>query len=200
LAAAFGCRFRTNRESKLEFGEQMAGKIYKFWGKDDVEEGSNGEGDTAIQAFNYRLCITKDSKNRVSIEKPKNYNRNEFLSLAGDIRSGFVSGFFPKDGKSAGIVNPVKLPNGKYDANNHHRALISTDLPEENWPYPKADWIWRDNFADRLRSYTEGLIYFSQNDSLIPESFRKEALEFGFAKQRQRSFSKAIVCERRAKG
>jgi len=109
------------------------------------------------------------------------YNRTEFLSLATDVRNKTVSGFFPKDGKTAGVVNPVKLPNGKYDANNHHRGLISTDLPEENWPYPTSNWAWRDQFAQRLRSYTEGLIYFSQTDTSLPETFRKEALEVGFA-------------------
>jgi len=182
LAAAFGCRFRTYREGISEFGEPMAGRIYKLWGKDSLQDGSTGEADSAIQAFNYRLCITKNPENRILFPKPLNYNREEFESLAEDVRTGFVNGFVPKDGKTAAVVNPVKLPNGKYDANNHHRGLISTDLPEENWPYPKADWNWRNQFGVRLRSYTEGLLYFSQNDSSLPYSFRKEALEFGFAK------------------
>lgn len=33
------------------------------------------------------------------------------------------------------ISSIVLLPNGKTDANNQHGAFISTDLPEENWPW-----------------------------------------------------------------
>ena len=36
------------------------------------------------------------------------------------------------------LVNMVNLPNGKTDSNNQHAAFISTDLPEENWPWPTA--------------------------------------------------------------
>ena len=182
LAAAFGCRFRTYREGKSEFGEAMAGKIYKIWGSDSLQDGSTGESDSAIQAFNYRICLTNDPKNREMISKPEFYNRAEFLSLAGDFASGFTSGFYPKNGKTAGVVNPVRLPNMKFDANNHHRALISTDLPEENWPWPTANWAWRDQFAIRLKNYNLGLLYFSQNDTTIPLSARIEALNYGLPK------------------
>ena len=32
-----------------------------------------------------------------------------------------------------------------------HLAFISTDLPEENWPWPTSSWEWRDTFALRLK-------------------------------------------------
>jgi len=182
LAAAFGCRFRTYREGKSEFGESMAGKIYKLWGSDSLQEGSTGEADSAIQAFNYRICLTNDPKKLVKITKPEQYNREDFVGLVGDIRSGFTSGFYPKNGKTAAIVNPIRLPNSKFDANNHHRALTSTDLPEENWPWPTASWAWRDQFAIRLKSFNLGLLYFVQNDTAIIQSFRDEALAYGLSK------------------
>ncbi len=76
----------------------------------------------------------------------------------------------------------VTLPNGKADANNQHAAFISTDLPEENWPWPTSSWEWRDKFAERLRNYTLGLLWFVQNDSELPEHFREAAKEWGLAK------------------
>ena len=63
----------------------------------------------------------------------------------------------------------ARLPNDKVDGNNQHAAFISTDLPEENWPYPSASWDWRDRFAQRLRDYILGLFYFAQNDSDLPD-------------------------------
>ena len=54
------------------------------------------------------------------------------------------------------ITNMARVPNDKVDGNNQHAAFISTDLPEENWPYPTASWDWRDRFAQRLRDYILG--------------------------------------------
>ena len=81
----------------------------------------------------------------------------------------------------AKITNMVKLPNGKTDANNQHMAFISTDLPEENWPWPTAGWEWRDKYAQRLKDYTLGLIWFAQNDKALPAHFREACKEWGLA-------------------
>jgi hypothetical protein len=75
----------------------------------------------------------------------------------------------------------VKLPNDKTDGNNQHMTFISTDLPEENWPWPTSGWAWRDVYSQRLRNYIQGLIWFAQNDKALPEHFRKAAKEWGFA-------------------
>ncbi|MBV6655715.1 MAG: FAD-dependent oxidoreductase, partial [Mameliella sp.] len=86
---------------------------------------------------------------------------------------------------SAGIksvVNIVDLPNGKTDANNHHNALISTDLPEENWPWPSSGWAWRDRFAQRLKAYTLGFLWFCQNDEALPLWFRKDCRQWGLSR------------------
>ena len=74
------------------------------------------------------------------------------------------------------------LPNGKTDANNQHLALISTDLPEENWQWPEENWQWRDRFAQRLKEYTLGLLWFAQNDEALPKAFRDNVREWGLAK------------------
>jgi hypothetical protein len=59
---------------------------------------------------------------------------------------------------------------------------VSTDLPEENYAWPTADWAWRDAFAVRLREYTLGLLWFVQNDAELPEGFRRECLKWGLAR------------------
>ncbi|MDR3706906.1 MAG: FAD-dependent oxidoreductase [Capsulimonadaceae bacterium] len=183
LAAAAGCRFETRREGKSEYGEPFAGRVYRPWGAGPLGEGSTEEGDDTLQAYNYRLCLTSDPNIRVPIDKPSNYNRVDYASLIGDVRSGSMEHFMPgkKGARDIGIVNPVALPNGKTDSNNHHASFLSTDLPEENWPYPSADWEWRDRFAQRLRDYTLGLLWFCQNDPELPEWFRAEAREWGLA-------------------
>ena len=76
----------------------------------------------------------------------------------------------------------VKLPNEKADGNNQHAAFLSTDLPEENWPWPTSSWEWRDKFAKRLKDYTLGLFWFAQHDTALPKHFRKEIAKWGLAK------------------
>lgn len=184
LAAAAGVPYLLGREGREETGEEMAGRIYRSWPHETPGEGSTGLGDNAIQAYNYRLCLTNDPKNRLQIERPLNYNRADFASLVDDVIHDRVAGH--KGGERAfdglgRVVNFVRLPNEKTDANNQHMAFLSTDLPEENWPWPTSDWAWRDAFAKRLRDYTLGLLWFAQNDDALPADFRQRCREWGLA-------------------
>lgn len=206
LGAAAGVPFRVGREGKNEFGEPGAGRVYEYW-KSLPSEGSTGEADNAVQAYNYRLCLTNVPENRISIARPEVYDRNEYVSLVEDVWTGrntlksminVTDSMLEANRRQIASGNPsmlpgdswgirkisslVTLPNGKADANNQHAAFISTDLPEENWPWPTSSWEWRDKFAERLRNYTLGLLWFVQNDSELPEHFREAAKEWGLAK------------------
>ena len=183
LAAAAGAPYMLGREGKDEFGEPCAGKFYQRWEAPVDEYYSTGQADNAIQSYNYRLPLTTVESNMTRIEKPPTYNRDEYVSLIDDVRLNRFAGP-PKpmefDGIGA-ITNMVRVPNGKVDGNNQHAAFISTDLPEENWPYPTASWDWRDRFAARLRDYILGLFYFAQNDPELPADFRERCNRWGLA-------------------
>jgi len=187
LAAAAGAEFRIGREAQTEFDEPMAGKLYKQWAG-PIGPGSTGLGDNAVQAYNYRLCLTRDPENLLPIEKPAAYNRDEYISLVDDVKlnripapTGDPRPAIAWDGIGR-VTNMVALPYAKTDANNQHVAFLSTDLPGENWPWPTAGWDWRDRFAGRLRDYTLGLLWFAQNDPDLPEDFRARCREWGLAK------------------
>ncbi len=183
LAAAAGAPYMLGREGKDEYGEPCAGKFYQRWGAPVDEYYSTGQADNAIQSYNYRLPLTTVEHNMTRIEKPPTYNRDEYLSLIDDVRLNRFAGP-PKpmefDGIGA-ITNMARVPNGKVDGNNQHAAFISTDLPEENWPYPTASWDWRDRFAQRLRDYILGLFYFAQNDPELPADFRERCNRWALA-------------------
>ena len=206
LGGAAKIPFRIGRESKDEYNEPGAGVVYKYWGGYE-QDCSTFQADNAVQSYNYRLCLTTKAANRASVRKPANYNRDEFVSLVEDVWTGLNTGRemldvtpemmeanrkhiakgnptqIPGDRWGiAKITNMVELPNGKTDANNQHMAFISTDLPEENWPWPTSGWEWRDRYAKRLQEYITGLLWFAQNDKALPEHFRKACLEWGFAK------------------
>jgi len=206
LGAAAQVPFRVGREGKEEFNEPGAGRVYKYWGGKEAS-GTTFQKDNAVQSYNYRLCLTNDPKNRVLFKKPANYNRDEYISMIDDVWTGRntdsamqnvtpemidANRAYIKAGNPsklpgdkwgiAKITNMVQLPNRKTDANNQHGVFISTDLPEENWPWPTSSWEWRDKFAKRLREYTEGLFWFAQNDTALPANFRKATCEWGLAK------------------
>lgn len=206
LSAAAGVKFRLGREAADEYGEPCAGKVYRWWKHGPDGEGSSYQGDNAIQAYNYRLCLTNNSKIRIPILKPENYNREEYISLIDDVLTGRNTDIRYKQvndtqieenrrkilaGEQTSIAGDVwgmaklssmtRLPNAKTDANNQHLALISTDLPEENWEWPTSGWEWRDRFAERLKSYTLGLLWFAQNDEALPSNFREACRQWGLA-------------------
>ena len=220
LGAAANVPYHVGRESRAQYGEVCAGKIYRHWGvqfdrgekslyngfEGYESEGTTYQGDNAVQAYNYRLCLTKEKADRRAIERPATYNRLEYASLVEDVWTGRNTGvdmmnvtpaqmeanreILRKGGVTqipgdpwgmAKVTNMVKLPNGKTDANNQHMAFLSTDLPEENWPWPTASWEWRDAFAQRLKDYTLGLLWFVQNDKELPAQFRKACQEWGLS-------------------
>ena len=184
LAAAAGVPFSTRREGQAEYSEPMAGRVYQKWGSSEIGEGSTFEGDDTIQAYNFRLCLTDRPENLTPIAQPPGYDRNEYVSLIDDLKHDRAPGRFVDEKEWNGIgriTNIVYLPNGKTDANNQHLAYISTDLPEENYPWPRADWAWRDQFQTRLRNYTLGLFWFLQNDPEVPASFQANARRYGLA-------------------
>lgn len=206
LGAAAGVPFRVGREPASMYNEPGAGKVYEYW-KSQPADGSTGEGDNAVQAYNYRLCLTDCKDNLAIIKKPSNYDREEYVSLIEDVWTGRNTHFVMRNitdsmmwdnrkhiaeggrtqlaGDSWGIrkiSSIVRLPNGKADGNNQHGAFISTDLPEENWEWPTASWTWRDAFAARLKDYTLGLLWFAGNDSALPAHFREAVAQWGFAK------------------
>lgn len=184
LAAAAGAPYMLGREGAAEYGEPCAGKFYQRWRGPVDEVYSTGQGDNAIQSYNYRLPLTTDPANMRRIEKPATYNRAEYLSLIEDLRlQRFAGPPTPLEFDGIGLItNMVRLPNDKVDANNQHAAFLSTDLPEENWPYPTASWEWRDRFASRLREYTLGLLYFAQNDAGLPPAFRERCRRWGLSR------------------
>ncbi|MDE2897018.1 MAG: FAD-dependent oxidoreductase, partial [Chloroflexota bacterium] len=75
----------------------------------------------------------------------------------------------------------VPMPNRKSDANNHHYCFTSSDWAEANFDYPEAGPERRLEIAEAHRSYTEGLVWFCQNDEELPKDFRKAAREWGLA-------------------
>lgn len=186
LFAFAGADYFVGRESRYEYGERQAGKIYSRFGHDELLPGSTGVGDGAVQAYCFRMSMTNVPENRVTVTKPPVYNRNDYLILLEDIKAGLLS-----IDSSQNTSTPVQFwpkPNGKFEINSQHpdpflgAPKISLDLPEENWDYPEANYKEREKIVERYKNYHIGFLWFMQNDPEVPEDFRKQMSEFGFSK------------------
>lgn len=182
LAAMAGVPFRTGRESRHEYGEPHAGRIYMRFHTDQILEGSTGEADQATQAFCYRFHLTDVPDNRVPIEKPADYRRDDYRHLLSDISGGRVKTF-----RQCVLVLP--MPRGKHEVfnlygsgPNHDFPTESMDLAEENWAWPTASLAARRRIQQRYLNHNIGLLWFLQHDPEVPAALRAEAGRFGWCR------------------
>jgi len=175
LLAQAGAPYVVGREGRGEFGEEYAGRIYWDLTTHELLPGSSGEGDSRVQAYNYRLCLTNNPANRVPIPEPASYDPARYALLAQCIRE-----------KPVPAVNLVvdfgPLPNSKFDINNHPFSWMSSDDVEQNADYPEADPETRERIAAEHRDYILGLLYFIQHDPSVPKGIRDEAGQYGLAR------------------
>jgi hypothetical protein len=179
LAAMAGVPFHTGRESRSEYGEPHAGRIYMRFRSTELLPGSTGEADNATQAYCFRFHVTDDPAKRVPIEKPAGYNRDEYRLVLEDIRSGRAKRFQE-------VVQVYPMPNGRFELNSNHVhpesgvPRESLDLAEECWEWPTATPARRRAIYERYKSHNVGLLWLLQNDAEVPEAMRAEARRFGW--------------------
>lgn len=192
LYAAAGAKFRLGRESREEFDEPHAGVVYFDYQSHEFLPGATGEGDDALPAYTYRLCLTSDPANAARMtEPPPGYDRRDYLGYFDDLRAGRLAG--PKLFKPGRGYNPkhfdtlvralsvAEIPNRKFDVNINPRPL-AFPFPEENRGYIEGDEATRERIRQRHRSLVLGLLWFLQNDPEVPASHRALANEMHLAK------------------
>ncbi len=173
LAAAAGAEYRIGRESGAEFGEKYAGKLWwDVWQRRVVLV--EGTGDRTVQAYNYRLCVTRQVPDRLPPPQPTHYHRERYLGLLPDLAAGRLKTL--KD-----ILSILPLPGLKADANNHPQGNPSSDLIGGADDYPEADWKTRQAIIARHRDHILGLLWFLRFDQAVPEPMRLDAQRWGLA-------------------
>jgi hypothetical protein len=140
--------------------------------------GQAGASDKKVQAYNFRLCLTKDKSNQVAIPKPLNYDPHEYELLARLIAATVKAKKRVPRLDELIIISP--LPNGKTDINNH--GAFSTDYIGRNWDYPNASYRRRGQSWREHADYTAGFFHFLGHDHRVPEELRNEMLEWGLSK------------------
>lgn len=129
-----------------------------------------GLEDHKIQPYNFRLCMTRKKDNLVMLDKPENYNIEDYELL---VR-------FAKKKPKNNFLSVAPLANGKFDVNNE--GHISTDLPGINYHYPDGNNEERKLIKEKIKQYIHGFIWTLQNDNRIPIEVREKYNSLGLAK------------------
>ncbi len=197
LMAQTGVSYTWGREGVDQYGESLAGvrehtpyhqftvriSPYDATGQllPEVSAGPKGEvgaADRKVQAYNFRLCMTKVATNRVPFPRPDQYDPKRFELLARMLQAmKEKAGQAPKMGD---LMNPVSMPNGKTDTNNN--GAFSTDYIGGSWNYPEANYRQRKRIWQEHRDYVAGFLYFLSHDPQVPETLRREVSQWGLAK------------------
>lgn len=195
LMAAAGVSYHVGREANSKYGEtwngiQVGVLHHKHWFKDQIDPyiirgvptsgvlkrisldppGVKGEEDKRIQAYCYRMCLTKEPENRQPFEKPEGYDPTEYVLLVRVYEKGWRETFEKFD----------PIPNLKTDTNNH--GPFSTDNIGMNYGYPEGSYVERNKILEEHERYQKGLMYFIANNPAVPEDVRKEMSQWGLAK------------------
>ena len=136
--------------------------------------GTPSDGDHRVQAYNFRLCFTDVASNRMELKPPKNYDP-ALYELAARRAEKIVE--LKQEPVLKHFCNPVWMPNRKTDINNGEG--ISTDFIGANYEYPDADYDQRAKIWQAHADYVRGFWYFMSTSPRVPESLRKQFLEFG---------------------
>jgi len=147
-------------------GDQFSGLLP---GICEIEIGSQGQQDTLIQAYNFRLCLSSDPKKSVPFSKPSNYDPETYELLYRYIYSGVFDLF--------GLTR--KIPGEKADHNNW--GAINSDFIGGNYNWPESDYRTREEIYQEHVNYQMGLFYFCATDPRLPEPVRQMTRQWGLA-------------------
>ncbi len=162
-----GHYFKSNISPYIISGDSSSGLLPRI---SPEFPGEDGAGDNKIQAYCFRLCLTKVPENRVPITKPDGYDTLQY-ELLGRVAKTKWNEYFDK-------YDPV--PNAKTDVNNH--GPINFDNIGMNWDYPEASYEKRKVIIKEHELYQKGILYYLSTNPRVPEEVRKEMNQWGYAK------------------
>ncbi|WP_321376445.1 FAD-dependent oxidoreductase [Rhizobium sp.] len=142
-----------------------------------------GAGDKAVQAYNFRMTMTKDAARRVALPSrpPEGFDPTRYEMLFRWINT--LNEHEQITDANAAIKSYFllhsDLGNGVFDINNF--GAVSTDFIGGSWGYPQADYSAREQIWKAHERWIRGLFYALQyhKDARVPQPLREAFLEYG---------------------
>ncbi|NQD66891.1 FAD-dependent oxidoreductase [Bacillus haikouensis] len=163
-------KFEVPVDPYVKEGDKRSGLLEGLTELEAVTADEAGQGDGRIQAYNFRICLTKDPGNSIPFPKPPKYEPEAYTLLLRYIKAGVWDA----------MKLHIMLPNGKSDLNNH--GAVSTDYIGKNHAWPDGDYETREEIFQEHFNYNLGMLYFLSSDERVPESIREEVSQWGLPK------------------
>jgi hypothetical protein len=199
LLAAAGISFRVGRESNAAHGETRNGvrtpttSVFTNLNLDPwvipgnpssglipgITPGSAappGTGDALVQAYNFRLCLTK-AANRIPIAPPPHYDAADYEMIGRFVAAKTAAGQTVDLGSFANgifhnIHQPDGFPGGKSDWNANKG--MSSDWVGYSHEWPTATLARRAEIALAHENYIRGIFQFLRTDPRVPAVIKNE--------------------------
>jgi hypothetical protein len=153
-------------------GNQASGLVR---GVHRVGASPTGTGDQLIQAYNFRICMTRRPEIRVPFPKPAGYDERDYELLARYFAAGWNM-----DLRADGSFKKYdEIPNGKTDTNN--AGAFASDFIGGNWAFPNASYEGREGIYQAHLNYHQGLLWFLQNSPRVPGKVQQAICAYGLA-------------------
>lgn len=197
LMAQAGVSFTWGREGMGEYGESLAGvreqtPLHQFRAAVSPLDAAGkllpevaprtadpvGAADRRVQAYNFRLCMTRAPANRVAWKKPSGYDAGRYELLA-----RYLPAFERRLGRPLAINDVMKadiVQNGKTDTNNN--GAFSTDYIGGSYGYPTGTYAARAQIRQAHVDYIQGFLFFLATDSRVPAALKAEMNEWGLCR------------------
>lgn len=192
LMAAAGVSYTVGREGNATYGETING-IYRgdknqlkdgidpYVVKGDKTSGllpgvetdygaPDGTGDSRVQAYCYRMCLTDDPDNRIPFAKPEGFNELDYELFFRNCEQG----------ADKFATNTGPMPNRKTDTNNS--GGFSTDFIGQSDGWAEASYDEREEIALKHLKYQQGLMWVLANHPRTPKAIRDGWSKYGLCK------------------
>jgi hypothetical protein len=197
LMAQAGVSYFTGREGSSKYDESLAGvrretPQHQFqWAIPTIAPsgsllpeisptplGEQGSADALVEAYTFRVILTKRRANLVRLTKPAGYDRRKFKLLEIYLRD-----FERNIGRAPRLEDfmlPVAIPGEKADFNNY--GPFSTDYIGHSVYYPNGSYDERRRIWQQTLCYVQSFFYFLATDKKVPKALQRQMNEWGLAK------------------
>jgi FAD dependent oxidoreductase len=190
LLATAGADYRIGRELRATYGESFAGygsldnrlsnlSPYLLPGKPwpgvlpYVEE-VDGQGDSKLPPYTFRLCVSTDRANQALFPCPVGSDPERYGLFL------YLTTHFAET-----ITRFLKFESSqdptKWDLNASVICFVSTHYVNESWNYPLADADGRIGIWHADYDYVAGLLSFLANDPQVPGRLQTQINQYGLA-------------------
>jgi len=187
LMALAGASYTVGREPQSRYHEYSAGvrdahsdhvSAYDDHGKllygvMPRREGNVGDGDKKTQAYNFRICMSRDKNNQVPFPKPTTYDSRWYDVPLSRMLS--ASKHEPDEQLVKGTWPALAIVNDKADLNY-------ADFVGGSWAYPDANYAQRERIWQAHYNYVAGYLWFLANDPRVPKPIHDAVNQWGLAK------------------